>query len=85
MSDSGGRVAGVGVELPQDVPSGTSRPDTRHPTPFPTPIAAADERAGLSQAVMSVETWACDVERFPLEPWVAAVRETIERARAVAR
>jgi hypothetical protein len=42
--------------------------------------AAADERAGLSRAVSSVEEWACDAEQFP-EEWIAAVRETIAEAR----
>lgn len=46
--------------------------------------AVADECAGLSHAVTSVESWATDAERFPDEPWIAAVRETIAGARAAA-
>ncbi|HEY0556241.1 MAG TPA: hypothetical protein VGG20_18450, partial [Thermoanaerobaculia bacterium] len=42
--------------------------------------AAVDERLGVGQAVISIESWAADPERFP-EPWIAAVRDTIARAR----
>ncbi|HET7456780.1 MAG TPA: hypothetical protein VFJ74_03930 [Gemmatimonadaceae bacterium] len=46
--------------------------------------AVADERAGLSHAVASVESWATDAEHFPAE-WIAAVTETIADARRRAR
>jgi hypothetical protein len=43
--------------------------------------AVADERAGIEQAVMSVEAWMTAPERFPAE-WSAAVRAIIHAARA---
>lgn len=45
--------------------------------------AVADEAAGVERAVSSLEPWACDPARFP-EPWIEAVRSTIEEARAQA-
>jgi hypothetical protein len=41
----------------------------------------ADEAAGIVQAVPQIEAWAADPSRFPPE-WIAAVRETIQAARA---
>lgn len=45
--------------------------------------AVADERAGIGQAVRSVERWMLDPERFP-PVWIAAVGHTIGEARAQA-
>ncbi|HEU4521273.1 MAG TPA: hypothetical protein VFT12_04665 [Thermoanaerobaculia bacterium] len=42
--------------------------------------AVADERNGIERAVVSVEEWAADAERFSRK-WVRAVRETIAAAR----
>lgn len=42
--------------------------------------AAADQRAGIENAVRSVEVWSTDPGRFP-EHWRAAVHATLERAR----
>ena len=42
--------------------------------------AVADERAGVGNAVESLESWACDPERFDA-PWIDAVKETIAAAR----
>jgi hypothetical protein len=42
--------------------------------------AVADERSGIEHAVPSLAEWACDPGRFPPE-WIAAVQETLERAR----
>lgn len=46
--------------------------------------AAADETAGIANAVPTLEAWMCDPERFPA-PWIDAVRATIAEARAAAR
>ncbi|HEX2205317.1 MAG TPA: hypothetical protein VHG91_18555 [Longimicrobium sp.] len=46
--------------------------------------AVADERAGVGNAVESLERWATAPECFP-EEWIRAVRETIAEARARAR
>ena len=46
--------------------------------------AVADERAGLGNAVTSLEHWATNPDCFPPE-WIDAVRETIAEARAKAR
>lgn len=46
--------------------------------------AAADEAAGIANAVESVEAWATDPDRFP-ERWVAAVRATLASARRSVR
>lgn len=43
--------------------------------------AVADEAAGVERAVASLETWACDPDRFPTA-WIEAVRSTIAEARA---
>lgn len=45
--------------------------------------AVCDEMAGIAGAVASIEPWLTDGDRFP-EGWVAAVRETIASARAMA-
>jgi hypothetical protein len=42
--------------------------------------AVADERSGIEYAVPSLTEWVCDAGRFPPE-WIAAVKETLERAR----
>ena len=42
--------------------------------------AVADERNGIERAVISIEEWACDSERFP-KGWIEAVRTTIAAAR----
>lgn len=42
--------------------------------------AVTDQRNGVSRAVPSLEAWAADPARFPAH-WVAAVRETLRRAR----
>lgn len=43
--------------------------------------AVADEKAGIEQAVESLEGWMTDPSRFP-ERWITAVRDTLARARA---
>jgi hypothetical protein len=43
--------------------------------------AVADERAGVPNAVASLEEWACDPARFP-DAWVREVRRTLAEARA---
>lgn len=42
--------------------------------------AVADEAAGIERAVESVESWACDRDRFP-PAWIEAVRSTVAEAR----
>ena len=42
--------------------------------------AVADEGNGIRNAVTSIETWACDAERFK-PSWIDAVRRTIAAAR----
>jgi len=42
--------------------------------------AVADERAGITQAVPSIEGWMTEPSRFPAH-WIAAVRTTIRTAR----
>ena len=42
--------------------------------------AAADERAGITGAIASLDSWVCDPSRFDAE-WIAAVRETLAAAR----
>jgi hypothetical protein len=42
--------------------------------------AVADERSGIERAVVSIEEWACDRERFP-PAWIKTVRSTIAAAR----
>jgi hypothetical protein len=41
--------------------------------------AAADERAGITGAIASLDSWVCDPSRFDAE-WIAAVRETLAAA-----
>jgi hypothetical protein len=43
--------------------------------------AVADERAGVANAVHSLEEWLTAPDRFPA-PWAIAVRATIRDARA---
>jgi hypothetical protein len=45
--------------------------------------AVCDEKAGITAAVPSLETWLTDTERFSAE-WITAVRETIAQARSAA-
>lgn len=42
--------------------------------------AVADERAGIVQAVTSIESWMTEPTRFP-DVWIEAVRSTISKAR----
>ena len=42
--------------------------------------AVADERNGIERAVVSIEEWAYDGERFPAR-WIEAVRGAISAAR----
>lgn len=42
--------------------------------------AVADERSGIENAVPSLTEWVCSADRFPPE-WIAAVQETLARAR----
>jgi len=44
--------------------------------------AVADERIGIERAVVSIEEWVCDAERFS-QQWVSACRAAIAAARAV--
>ena len=44
----------------------------------------ADERAGVPNAVVALESWACDPARFP-RPWIDAVQAALAEARAAAR
>ena len=44
-------------------------------------LAVADEQAGISNAVTSLEGWLAEPARFP-ERWIEAVQVTIARARA---
>jgi len=46
--------------------------------------AVADELAGSELAVESLRVWLTDATRFPAS-WIAAVTETVSRARALAR
>jgi hypothetical protein len=46
--------------------------------------AVADEAAGITNALASVEVWAADATRFP-ERWTTAVRATLARARRSVR
>jgi hypothetical protein len=43
--------------------------------------AVADERSGIELAVPTLTAWVCDAERFPPE-WIAAVEDTLARARS---
>jgi hypothetical protein len=45
--------------------------------------AVADEKAGISNAVTSLEGWMTDPARFP-ETWIAAVHTTLRKAREYA-
>lgn len=45
--------------------------------------AVADERAGVANAVASVEAWACDPAHFPAA-WADEVRRTLAEGRAAA-
>jgi hypothetical protein len=42
--------------------------------------AVADEKDGIKKAVISLENWLIDPERFP-QSWITAVQETILLAR----
>jgi hypothetical protein len=42
--------------------------------------AVADEKAGIVQAVTSIEGWMTDASRFP-DPWIEAVHTIIQAAR----
>ena len=46
--------------------------------------AVADERAGVQNAVESLESWLTDATRFP-PPWILAVRAVIQEARDTAK
>jgi hypothetical protein len=46
--------------------------------------AVADEKAGIKNAVESIESWMTDAARFP-QNWIDAVRTTIRKARELAR
>ena len=46
--------------------------------------AVADERAGVQNAVESLESWLTDATRFPA-PWIRAVREVLQEARDAAQ
>lgn len=46
--------------------------------------AVADEKAGIQNAVESIEGWMTDAARFP-QTWIDAVRETIRKARELAQ
>jgi hypothetical protein len=46
--------------------------------------AVADEKAGIKNAVESIEGWMTDAARFP-RVWIDAVRNTIRKARELAR
>jgi heme oxygenase len=46
--------------------------------------AVADEKAGIKNAVESLEGWMTDAARFP-QTWIDAVRATIRKARELAR
>jgi hypothetical protein len=46
--------------------------------------AVADEKAGIKNAVESIESWMTDAARFP-RIWIDAVRATIRKARELAR
>jgi hypothetical protein len=43
--------------------------------------AAADEKAGITGAIASLESWICDPSRFDAE-WIAAARQTLAAATA---
>ena len=45
--------------------------------------AVCDEKAGITEAVSSIEPWLTDSNRFPAG-WIAAVRDTIAEAREMA-
>jgi heme oxygenase len=42
--------------------------------------AVADEKAGITKAATSLESWMTEASRFP-EPWIEAVRSTLRQAR----
>ena len=44
--------------------------------------AVADERNGIERAVVSMEEWAYDAERFPAR-WIEAVHAAVDAARAI--
>lgn len=46
--------------------------------------AVADEKAGIKNAVESIESWMTDAARFP-QTWIDAVRTTIRKARELAK
>lgn len=46
--------------------------------------AVADEKAGIKNAVESIEGWMTDAARFP-QTWIDAVRITIRKGRELAR
>jgi hypothetical protein len=70
-------------DFDQRVRGGNENPDRRIANMGAILVAAAaDELAGVGNAIASVESWACDVERFdPI--WITAVRDTFAAVKAL--